>query len=104
MHSFVEAPTAGDTLYRFEVLVSGGRGAVRLPDYFRHLNTDVQLKLTGRDNFGSAMGALDERCEVVSVTADTDGTYNLLIMGTRKDKGAINTFRGPEQLVPKASR
>ena len=104
VHSFVEAPTAGDTLYRFEVLVSGGVGTVALPDYFRHLNTDVQLKLTGKDNFGSAMGALDERCEVVNVTADTDGTYNLLIMGTRKDKGAINTFRGPEQLVPKASR
>ena len=36
-HSFVESPTRGDNLYRWEVEVTDGEAIIDLPDYFKYL-------------------------------------------------------------------
>jgi len=100
VHSFVEGPTAGDNLYRFEVEVVDGKGVGTLPSYFRHVNRDVQFKITPKDFHGMATASVDDSWESFTVTATADGTYNVLVLGTRTDRGGVNNFRGPESLIP----
>lgn len=99
IHYFVEAPTAGENIYRYEVTIENGVATKQLPGYFKFLNKNVSFKITGKDHFGVANAKLDETADNVLLTADTDGVYNLLIIGTRKDPGAISSWRGAEKLL-----
>ena len=98
IHYFVEAPTAGENIYRYEVTIENGVATKQLPGYFKFLNKNVSFKITGKDHFGIANAKLDETADNVLLTADTDGVYNLLIIGTRKDPGGISSWRGAERL------
>jgi hypothetical protein len=100
VHAFVESPTAGENLYRFEVEVVDGKGVGQLPSYFKHVNRDVQFKITPKDFHGMATASVDESWDSFTLTATADGTYNVLVMGTRTDKGGVNNFLGPEVLIP----
>ena len=48
------------------------------------------------DHFGAAYGKVtsDQRC--LEVCANTDGQYNVLLIGTRKDICATSAWRGTE--------
>ena len=96
-HSFVESPTAGDNLYRFEVKVEKGQVTMDLPDYYKHLNEDDQVWVNAKNHFGRAYGVLNQEQTTLTVFADTDGEYNILLMGTRKDKDAVNAWKGIER-------
>jgi len=99
IHFFVEAPTAGENIYRYEITIENGVATKQLPGYFKFLNKNVSFKITGKDHFGIANAKLDDTADNVLLTADTDGIYNLLIIGTRKDPGAISSWRGAEVLI-----
>ena len=100
VHTFVESPTAGDNLYRYEVDVVNGVATLELPSYFKWLNKDVQIKISPKDHFGIAIGTLDPNMEFVNFTANQDGKYNILIFGTRIDKRGVQAWRGAEVLKP----
>lgn len=87
-HSFVESPTRGDNLYRWSVQVRNGRATIELPEYFCHLNENVQIWVSPADHFGRACGTVDAGLKRVTIKADSDGTYNVLVIGTRKDPAA----------------
>lgn len=91
-HSFVESPTRGDNLYRYQVEVTGGEATIKLPSYFGWLNENVQVWISPLDHFGRAYGEVDEKSTSVRIVADHDGVYNVLIIGTRKDKIAKDWF------------
>jgi len=97
-HSFVESPTAGDNLYRFEVEVENGQATIDLPDYYKHLNENDQVWVNAKNHFGRAYGVVNQEKTTLTVFADTDGEYNILLIGTRKDKDAINAWKGTERL------
>jgi hypothetical protein len=100
VHTFVESPTEGDNLYRYEIEVVNGVATLELPSYFKWLNKNVQMKISPKNHFGIALGILDSNMEYVNFTANQDGKYNVLIMGTRKDTIAIERWRGVEVLKP----
>lgn len=89
-HSFVESPTRGDNLYRYEVEVFCGRTEIQLPDYFEYLNENADVWVNPVGQFAQAYG------EVVGdrliVHADRDGKYKVLVIATRKDEVAVNNF------------
>lgn len=87
-HSFVESPTRGDNIYRYEAAVQNGVATLELPDYYKYLNENSQVWVSPIDNFGSGTGVVDENLEKVAIQADQDGAYSILIIGTRKDKDA----------------
>jgi len=91
-HCFVESPTRGDNLYRYRVQVNGGAAVVELPDYFKHLNEDVQVWVSAEEHFGRAYGKVNPGQTIITVKADTDGIYNVLAVGTRKDELARDWF------------
>jgi hypothetical protein len=100
-HSFVESPTAGDNLYRFEVEVENGTATIDLPDYYKYLNENDQIWVNAKDHFGRAYGVVDQEQTTLTLFADTDGKYNVLLIGTRKDEAAVNAWKGTERLKEK---
>ena len=99
LHSFVESPTAGDNLYRFEVEVENGTATIDLPNYYKYLNENDQVWVNAKNHFGRAYGVVNQEQTTLTVFADTeDGKYNVLLIGTRKDKDAVEAWKGTERL------
>lgn len=97
-HSFVESPTAGDNLYRYEIEVENGIATIDLPDYYKYLNENDQVWVNAKNHFGRAYGVVNQEQSTLTVFADTDGSYNVLLIGTRKDKDAAKAWKGTERL------
>ena len=85
-HSFVESPTRGDNLYRWVIEVNTGEATVQLPEYFKHLNENVQVWVSPKNHFGRAYGEVNGSLTEIVIKVDTDGAYNVLAIGTRKDE------------------
>ena len=100
-HSFVESPNAGDNIYRFLVSVKEGQAEIELPNYFKFLNCDVQVFVTPKNGFGIGYGIIDEELEKVTIHANLDIDYNVLIIGTRKDYHAVKSWKGTERVKTK---
>ena len=97
IHSFVESPTSGDNIYRFKIQIDNTlKGEVKLPDYYKHLNKDSQVWVNPVDNLGRAFGIINKSLSKVKVTTSDPGNYNILIIGTRKDKAALDFWKGVE--------
>lgn len=87
-HAFVESPTAGDNLYRYEVEIKEGVAVILLPDYFQYLNENVQVWVSAKNHRGQAISSGDLQT-FIQLNGD-DGVYNVLVIGTRKDPVATN--------------
>jgi hypothetical protein len=98
-HSFVESPTAGDNLYRFEVEIGEDlEGEIILPEYYRYLNENSQVWVNPMDNLGRAFGIVNLSATKVKITTSDSGKYNVLVVATRKDKAAVEAWKGVETL------
>ncbi|MFH1655681.1 MAG: hypothetical protein ABH954_03630 [Candidatus Omnitrophota bacterium] len=95
-HSTVEAPTVGENLYRWTVDVINGEAKIRLPDYYEYLNKNDMVWVAPVDNFGRGYGEVDEKQKSLTIKADLDGKYNVVLIGTRKDEHASRNWQGPE--------
>ena len=95
IHSFVESPTAGDNIYRFKIKIEDDlKGEITLPDYYKHLNEDTQVWVNPIDNLGRAFGVINESLTKIKITTSDPGNYNVLVIGTRKDKSAKEYWEG----------
>lgn len=99
-HSNVEAPTEGDTLYRYNINTCNCFAEINLPDYFKHLNKNPQVWVTPNDGFGNAYGIIDQNLSKITVCSDTDGNFSALVLGTRKDCLATKSWCGVERYKP----
>lgn len=84
-HGAVESPTTGDTLYRYtlEATTDNQIVEIELPDYFEHLNINVDVWVNPHLHFGRAYGVVEG--DKLKVTCETAGQYKALIIGTRND-------------------
>jgi hypothetical protein len=96
-HSFVEAPTAGDNIYRYEVTTCNCAASLTLPDYYKFLNKNDQVWVTPKNHFGNAYGIVNNEQTCINFTSDADGEYIVLLIGTRKDKWAQYAWNGVER-------
>jgi len=99
-HSFVESPTEGDNIYRWQVETSNCSNVITLPSYYKYLNKNDMVWVSPYKNFGAAYGEVtaDQCCLIIC--SNQDGCYNVLLIGTRKDEHAENMWSGPEVLKP----
>lgn len=97
-HCTVEAPTRGDNMYRFTAVadVPGQIVILPLPSYYPYLNEDSQVWVSPVGMFAGCYGELDPQNECVNVHCEKAGTYNVLVIGTRKDSYAVSRFQGEE--------
>jgi len=84
-HGAVESPSAGDTLYRYEIeaMEDGQIVEMQLPDYFKYLNTNVDVWVNPHLHFGRAFGIVEG--DILKVTCEKAGVYKALVIGTRND-------------------
>jgi hypothetical protein len=87
-HSFVESPTAGDNLYRYQVDITGSYHEIELPEYYQHLNKDDMVWVNPVKHFGKAYGDVNSEQTKIEIHVDSPGVYNVLLIGTRKDEVA----------------
>ena len=96
-HSFVESPTAGDNVYRWEIDIDDTlQGEIILPEYYRYLNENSQVWVNPVDNLGRAFGIVNISATKVKITTSDPGKFNILVIGTRKDKAAVEAWKGVE--------
>ncbi|MFH1868449.1 MAG: hypothetical protein ABH843_05715 [Candidatus Omnitrophota bacterium] len=102
-HACVETPTGGDNIYIYEVEIdaNGGKKEIGLPSYWKHLNNNPQVFVSAKGQLAYAYGALDEQAEKLIVTGEKKGIYNILLIGTRKDKDAKESFDTGAEYKPK---
>ena len=96
-HSFVESPTAGDNIYRWQVEVKGNSHQIELPDYYKYLNENHQIWISPVKHFGQGYGEVNEDETFIEITTNQDGIYNVLLIGTRKDEVAKRAWKGTER-------
>ena len=97
-HSFVESPTGGDNIYRWTITTTNKIHTIKLPDYYKFLNKDDMIWVSALNHFGRAYGTVNDEQTEINITADTEGTYNILLVGTRKDPTILRHFKGVEIL------
>ena len=90
-HRTVESPTSGENLYRYKKHIENST-EIDLPDYFKHLNKDTQVFVTPQGHFGNGYGEIENN--KLQVEVEQEGEYNILVLGTRKDESAIDSWRG----------
>lgn len=95
-HSFVESPTAGDNIYRFKVSTTNLLATIELPDYYKFLNENDQVWVSPVGHFGIAYGTVNADQTLVDLVSNADGEFNVLVIGTRKDKVAKDYWNGIE--------
>jgi hypothetical protein len=93
-HSFVESPNEGDNIYRWQIETTNCTNTITLPDYYKNLNKDDMAWASPHKHFGAAYGEVtaDQCCLVIC--SNTDGCYNVLLIGTRKDPAARVAWKG----------
>tara|TARA_R100000008_G_scaffold86870_1_gene82221 strand:+ start:735 stop:1736 length:1002 start_codon:yes stop_codon:yes gene_type:complete len=96
-HSFVESPNAGDNIYRWSVNVCGCSCCFELPDYYKYLNENSMAWVKPVGHLGSAYATLNKEQDNLILCSNRDGCYNILLIGTRCDKCAVEGWPGLEE-------
>jgi hypothetical protein len=95
-HSAVETNTEGDNLYRYSIeYKSDEEITIDLPLYFKYLNKKPQVFVTPQGHFGTGYGNVDDN--KLTINCNENGEYNVLVIATRKDKNAIENWKGAER-------
>jgi len=98
-HKTIESPSAGENLYRYQVTTINCHATIELPSYYKYLNTDDYVFVSPSDNLGNAHGIMNQEQTCVDIYSNQDGKFDVLIIGTRKDKSALNSWSGAERLT-----
>ena len=91
-HCFIESPTRSDNIYRFTVTTQNLTGSITLPDYYPFLNEDSQVWVSAVDVLGYGMGTVSVDSTTVNIQVSAEGTYNVMVIGTRKVQMMIDFF------------
>ena len=91
-HYFVETPSAGGNIYKYQIKCKKGKNYIDLPDYFKYLNKDSLVWVNPVKHFGRAWGEVTKNGKKVKIVTDKKGIYNILIFGDRKDDLAMKDF------------
>jgi hypothetical protein len=98
IHSFVESPTAGDNIYKYKINAQSCCASLDLPSYYNFLNCNDHIHLTPINHFGKGYGVMNTEQTKIDFITDTDGEYDVILIGTRKDKYVANNWKGVERL------
>jgi hypothetical protein len=91
-HYFVETPSAGGNIYKYQIECKEGENYIDLPDYFEFLNKDSLVWVDPFKHFGRAWGEVIEGGKRAKIVVEKTGIYNILIFADRKDEIAMKEF------------
>ena len=90
-HSFVEAPTRGENIYRAAATTVAGQATIPLPSYFASLNEAPQAWVQPQ-GFAQAHAVVSPCNTYLTVYTSTDCEVAIMVIATRKDPAAIRGF------------
>ena len=98
-HSCVESPTAGDNMYtyRIEAKTDNEIVTVNLPGYWSHINKNPRIWIQPIGMFSQAYGWTSDDMNKVHIKCQYAGKYEVLLLGTRDDEIAKQSWTGPER-------
>jgi hypothetical protein len=99
VHAAVESPSAGENIYRYQVTTQNCQATLQLPDYYKFLNNNDYVSVTPSDNLGKAYGIMDSSQTKIDIFSNEDGKFDVIIIGTRKDKDATQLWKGAERFT-----
>jgi hypothetical protein len=88
-HTSLEAPTRGDLMYRWTLTTTNKTCRLTLPSYSPYLNENWQFLVRSTKSFGRGYVTLSPCETFFTLTTNEEGTYSVLGIATRKDKGAL---------------
>ena len=97
MHSFVETPSQGDNIYKFQVSAVNCCATIELPSYYKWLNCNTHVHVSSVGHFGSGYGKLSLDETKIDLTTTEDGKYDVILLGTRKDENGVKNWSEPEE-------
>lgn len=90
-HGSLATNTYGDNFYRYKVTVDSNLTyRLALPAYFSKLNNAAQVWVSSEDVLGYGRGVVNSNLDFVDLYTSQQGTYNVLVFGTRKDTDAMS--------------
>jgi hypothetical protein len=89
-HYFVETPSAGGNLYKYQKNLKKGLNKIKLPSYYKFLNKNSLVYVSG-NGFG-CYGHGYVKGNYCYIETAKKGSYNILIFADRKDKVATKDF------------
>ncbi len=89
-HYFVETPSAGGCIYKYQIDCVTGNNDIKMPDYFDQLNDNVLVWVSPVKHFGIGYGEYSRG--ITTVSANKSGKYNVFIFGDRKDEVAMSDY------------
>ena len=91
-HYFVETPSAGGNIYKYQIECKEGNNYIDLPDYFQFLNKDSLVWVNPFKHFGRGWGEVIKDGKKAKIVVEKKGIYNILIFADRKDSVAMENF------------
>lgn len=88
-------------MYRYQVSTINCHAKLELPSYYKYLNKDDYVSVSPSDNFGNAHAVMNEEQTCLDIFSNQDGKFDILVIGTRKDKDALLLWNGEERLTKK---
>ena len=91
-HACVEAPTRGTNMYEYQIDVKEDNATtkIKLPSYFKHLNTRPLVYITPKNCVSTFNGYINKEFTEAIIQTEKVGVFNILITGIRKDKAAVS--------------
>jgi hypothetical protein len=96
VHRTIESPSKGENLYRFQINTCNCEATLQLPSYYKFLNCNDYVSVSPTNNFGNGYGVMSQDQSQINIFTNQEGTYDVIVIGTRKDKEAQKTWVGIE--------
>jgi len=96
IHRTIESPSKGENLYRFQVNTCNCQATLELPSYYKFLNCNDYVSISPTNHFGNGYGVMNQDQSQINICTNYEGTYDVIVIGTRKDKQAQKEWVGIE--------
>jgi hypothetical protein len=96
IHRTIESPSSGENIYRFQVNTCNCQSTLELPSYYKFLNCNDYVSVSPTNHFGNGYGVMSQDQSQINICTNYEGTYDVIVIGTRKDKQGKNAWPGVE--------
>ena len=90
-HACIEAPTRGTNIYEYQILVKEDNATtkIKLPSYFKYLNTRPRVYITANNVMTGYYGYIDDEQTSIIIYTEKAGIFDIKVTAIRCDTAAI---------------
>jgi hypothetical protein len=96
IHRTIESPSKGENIYRFQINTCNCQATLQLPSYYKFLNCNDYVSVSPTNHFGNGYGVMSQDQSQIDICTNNEGAYDVIVIGTRKDKEGVKSWVGIE--------